>query len=63
MTLLRRILLPKLFGKWPKASQTGSDMGNNRPIWVPSTPLGGLRNPYFGILSDFPNSFSTHSGE
>jgi hypothetical protein len=49
----------KLLGKWPKASQAGSDMGNNRPIWVPSTPLGELRNPYFGILSAFPNSFGS----
>jgi hypothetical protein len=30
---------------------------------APSTPLGRLRNPCFGIRPDFPNSFSTHSGE
>src|SRR5215216_4628635 len=55
---LRRINLPKLFGKGSKIPQACLFGGKKRQIGASSTLLSHLRNPYFGTHSDFPNSFS-----
>src|SRR5215203_1006050 len=53
---LPRITLPKLFGKWPKASRAGSFGGEKRPIGSLRPLLAAFGTPIL-CLSRFSKQF------